>query len=48
MKKSPFWNMILTDQPRLYFTSTKMSDGIADAYKKDLNLVVGLDVQMSK
>jgi len=36
--------MIFTDEPRLYFTSTIESDGVANVYKKDIVLLNNLDV----
>ena len=38
MANSPCRNMILTNQPRLYFTSTLDSDGTEDVYKGDILL----------
>ena len=41
-------NMILTNQPRLYFTSTLESDGMEGRYKSDIMLFSNLKVSCNK
>ena len=43
-KRAPCRNMILTNQPRLYFTSTLESDGKDGMYKSDIMLFSNLKV----
>jgi len=43
-KRAPCRNMILTNQPRLYFTSTLDSDGKEGMYKSDIMLFSNLKV----